>query len=156
MGGGGGWHSLESNIGSVGTGQHTVRVHLHHDHRDSLVADPDDPGTSLSLSALWIGRGSLWGVGLSLTWLIRLGGRRWGGSLSLGAARHGGPQVHLGHTGSFQQAAIAYTGRQEFYQKYTEQTAALVFYITLTSVKSCHDVLGPLNMLKTASNSDAA
>lgn len=86
------------------------------------MADPDDPGTSLSLSALGIGRGSLWGVGLSLTWLIRLGGRRRGGSLSLGAARHRGPQVHLGHTGSFQQAAIGYTGHQEFHQKHTTHT----------------------------------
>lgn len=77
--------------------QHTVRVHLHHDHRDSLVADPDDPGTSLSLSGLLIGRGSLWGVGLSLTWLIRLVGRWRGWSLSLRAARHRGPQVHLRH-----------------------------------------------------------
>lgn len=58
----------------VGEGQHTVRVHLHHDHRDSLMADPDDPGPSLSLSRLLIGWGSLWGVGLSLTWLIRLAG----------------------------------------------------------------------------------
>lgn len=81
----------------VGMRQHTIRVHLHHDHRDSLVADPDDPGTSLSLSALLSGRGSLWGVGLSLTWLIRLAGRRRGCGLCLRSARHRGAQVHLGH-----------------------------------------------------------
>lgn len=77
--------------------QHTVRVHLHHDHRDSLVADPDDAGTSRSLSGLLRGRGSLWGVGLSLTWLIRLVGRQWGRSLALHVARHRGTQVHLRH-----------------------------------------------------------
>lgn len=84
---------MYGSIQSVaGRGQHTVRVHLHHDHRDSLVAGPDDPGASLSLSSLLIGRGSLWGVGLSL---LRLVGRlcRWG--LSLHAASHCGTQVHL-------------------------------------------------------------
>jgi len=51
---------MQCSIQSVaGRGQHTVRVHLHHDHRDCLVADPDDPGASLSLSSLLIGRGSL-------------------------------------------------------------------------------------------------
>lgn len=79
----------------VGSGQHTVRVHLHHDHRDSLVADPDDPGASLSLSSLLIGRGSLWGVGLSLTCLLSLVGRLDGRGLSLHAASHCGTQVHL-------------------------------------------------------------
>lgn len=79
----------------VGEGQHTVRVHLHHDHRDSLMADPDDPGPSLSLSRLLIGGGSLWGVGLSLTWLIRLAGGLGGRGLSFHAGRHRGTQVHL-------------------------------------------------------------
>lgn len=79
----------------AGRGQHTVRVHLHHDHRDSLVADPDDPGAGLSLSSLLIGRGSLWGVGLSLTCLLRLVGRLGVWGLSLHAASHRGTQVHL-------------------------------------------------------------
>lgn len=76
-------------------GQHTVCVHLHHDHRDSLMADPDDPGPRRSLSRLLIGRGSLWGVGLSLTWLIRLAGGLGGRGLSFHAGSHRGTQVHL-------------------------------------------------------------
>lgn len=79
----------------AGRGQHTVRVHLHHDHRDSLVADPDDPGASLSLSSLLIGRGSLWGVGLSLTCLLRLVGRMGGRGLSFNVTGHCRTQVHL-------------------------------------------------------------
>lgn len=63
----------------------SVRVHLHHDHRDCLVADPDDPGAGLSLSSLLIGRGSLWGEGLSLTWLLWLASRLGGWGLSLSA-----------------------------------------------------------------------
>lgn len=79
----------------AGRGQHTVRVHLHHDHRNCLVADPDDPGASLSLSSLLIGRGSLWGGGLSLTCLLRLARRLGGWSLSLCAGSHRSTQVHL-------------------------------------------------------------
>lgn len=82
----------------AGRGQHTVRVHLHHDHRDCLVADPDDPVASLSLSSLLIGRGSLCGGGLSLTCLLRLAGRLSGRGLSLSAVSrnsHCGTQVHL-------------------------------------------------------------
>lgn len=81
-----------------GRGQHTVRVHLHHDHRDCLVADPDDPGASLSLSSLLIGRGNLWGWGLSLTCLLRLVGWVGGRGVSLSAvscSSHCGTQVHL-------------------------------------------------------------
>lgn len=53
-------HTHVSELQSVAErGQHTVRVHLHHDHRDCLVADPDDPGATLSLSSLLIGHGSL-------------------------------------------------------------------------------------------------
>lgn len=75
-----------------------VRVHLHHDHRDCLVADPDDPGASLSLSSLLIGRGSLWGGGLSLTCLLRLVGCLVGRGMSLSAVSSSsdcGTQVHL-------------------------------------------------------------
>lgn len=82
----------------AGRGQHTVRVHLHHDHRDCLVADPDDPVASLSLSSLLIGRGSLCGGGLSLTCLFRLAGWLSGRGLSLSAVSrnsHCGTQVHL-------------------------------------------------------------
>lgn len=59
------------------------------------MADPDDPGPGLSLSRLLIGWGSLWGVGLSLTWLIRLAGGRSGRGLSFHAGSHRGTQVHL-------------------------------------------------------------
>lgn len=79
-------------------GQHTVRVHLHHDHRDCLVADPDDPGASLSLPSLLIGWGSLWGGGLSLTCLLGLARRLSGRGLSLSAVSrnsHCGTQIHL-------------------------------------------------------------
>lgn len=82
----------------AGKGQHTIRVHLHHDHRYCLVADPDDPGAGLSLPSLLIGRGSLWGWGLSLTCLLWLAGRLSGRGLSLSAVSrnsHCGTQVHL-------------------------------------------------------------
>lgn len=71
-------HSKTFDVGGGGMRQRTVRVHLHHDHRNGLVADPDDPGTSLPLSGLLIGRGSRGGVGVSLAWLIRRVGRRQG------------------------------------------------------------------------------
>ena len=82
----------------AGRGQHTVRVHLHHDHRYCLVADPDDPGASMSLSSLLIGQRSLWGRGLSLTCLLRLAGWLSGRGLSLiaiGCHSHRGTQVDL-------------------------------------------------------------
>lgn len=67
------WYLLPS-CSRVCTWDCTIRVHLHHDHRDCLVADPDDSGAGLSLSSLLIGGGGLWGGGLTLTCLLRLVG----------------------------------------------------------------------------------
>lgn len=54
----------------VGVGEHTIQVHLHHDHwLHGLVCDPDDPWSSRRL-ALLISSIGLWGWGLALALLI--------------------------------------------------------------------------------------